>query len=146
MHLSESNARICYWDSLGTAASLLCMVHCVLTPVALALSPALATLLPGDTKMHRILLCLVVSLGLLAFVSGYRRHRRNLVLLPMVTGMALVACGAFGNSYLRSNLAATGITVTGSALLILAHGLNRTFCYRCAKCEGNGRESRCGGE
>jgi hypothetical protein len=145
MHSSEPSSRIAYWDSLGTAASLLCMVHCVLTPVVLALSPALAALLPGDTKTHRVLLCLIVSLGLLAFVSGYRRHRRNLVLFPMFTGMALVACSAFGDACFRSPLAATVITLAGSALLILAHGLNRTFCHRCTKCQENGPGTRCGG-
>ena len=146
MRSFETGSSSTYWDSLGTAASLLCMVHCVLTPVALALSPALATLLPGDTKTHRVLLCAVVSLGLLAFVSGYRRHRRRVVLLPMATGIAFVAFGALGDAYLRSTFAETGITLTGSVLLVLAHGLNRTFCHRCTRCKENGPETRCGGE
>jgi peptidoglycan/LPS O-acetylase OafA/YrhL len=130
-------------DSLGSAASLLCLVHCVLTPIVLALSPTLATLLPGSRTTHQVLIFFVVSLGLLAFVSGYMRHRRSLVLLPMTVGIFLIACGAFGESYLHSTLNETLITMAGSTLLILAHGLNRSFCHRCAKCSED-PEKRCG--
>ena len=131
------------WDSLGSATSLLCLVHCVLTPVILALSPTLATLLPGNNTTHQVLIFFVVSLGLLAFLSGYRRHRRKLVLLPMSAGIFLVACGAFGESYLHSALCESLATMTGSALLVLAHGINRSFCHRCVKCAEN-PEERCG--
>jgi MerC mercury resistance protein len=55
---------------VGTAASLLCLVDCVLTPVVLAFSPTLAALLPGSNTTHRSLIFFVPSLGLLAFLSG----------------------------------------------------------------------------
>ena len=63
--------------TLGSAHLLLCAVHCVLTPVALSFAPALSQFLPGDTQVHPILVVLVVSFGLLAFVPGYRRHRKR---------------------------------------------------------------------
>jgi hypothetical protein len=132
------------WDFLGTAASMLCVVHCVLTPVLLALSPTLATMLPGSTLVHRILIFFVVSLGLLAFISGYKKHRRSVVLLPMFAGIVFVAVGAFGDSYLRSAIAETLVTTTGSILLMIAHGLNRSFCHLCDKCKKNGESARCG--
>jgi len=131
------------WDSLGSAASVLCLVHCVLTPILLALSPALATLLPGSRTTHQVLIFFVVSLGLLAFLSGYRRHQRRVILLPMTTGIFLIACGAFGESYLHSTLNETLITMAGSTLLVMAHGLNRSFCHQCVKCAEN-PEKRCG--
>jgi len=131
------------WDSLGSMASLLCLIHCVLTPIVLALSPTLATLLPGSRTTHQVLIFFVVSLGLLAFISGYMRHRRRLVLFPMTAGIFLVACGAFGESYLHSTLYETLITMAGSILLILAHSLNRSLCHHCAKCSEN-PEGRCG--
>ena len=131
------------WDSLGAAASLLCLVHCVLTPMVLALSPALATLLPGSNTTHRVLIFFVVSLGLLAFLSGYKKHRRRLVLLPMTAGMLLVAFGAFGDNYLHTTLNETLVAMAGSTLLVLAHGLNRSFCHHCVKCAEN-PDKRCG--
>ncbi len=125
------------WDAMGSGASLLCLVHCALTPLVLAMSPTLATMLPGSTATHQALIFFVVSLGLVAFVSGYKRHRRKLILLPMIAGILLVACGAFGESYLHSRFNETLITMLGSILLILAHGLNRSFCHRCVKCSVN---------
>ncbi|MCU1298706.1 MAG: hypothetical protein JWO91_2984 [Acidobacteriaceae bacterium] len=138
-----STARL-NWDFLGTAASMLCVVHCVLTPVLLALSPTLATMLPGSTSVHRILIFFVVSLGLLAFVSGSRKHRRSVVLLPMCGGIALVGFGAFGDAYLRSAIAETLVTAAGSVLLMVAHGLNRSFCHSCDKCKEAGDSVKCG--
>ena len=131
------------WDTLGSMASLLCLIHCVLTPIVLTLSPTLATLLPGSRTTHQVLIFFVVSSGLLAFVSGYLKHRRRLVLLPMTAGIFLVACGAFGESYLHSTLNEALITMAGSILLILAHGLNRSFCHCCVKCSES-QERRCG--
>jgi hypothetical protein len=122
------------WDFLGTAASMLCVVQ----------SPTLATMLPGSTSVHRILIFFVVSLGLLAFISGYKKHRRSLVLLPMFSGIVFVAVGAFGDSYLRSAIAETLVTTAGSILLMIAHGLNRSFCHLCDKCKENGVSARCG--
>jgi len=55
------------WDTLGSMASLLCLIHCVLTPIVLTLSPTLATLLPGSRTTHQVLIFFVVSSGLLAF-------------------------------------------------------------------------------
>ena len=131
------------WDTLGTAASLLCLIHCVLMPIIVALSPTLTMLLPGSNTTHRVLIVFVVSLGLLAFLSGYKKHRRRLVLLPMLAGMLLVTCGAFGDSFLHTALNETLVTMGGSTLLVLAHGLNRSFCHHCAKCEEN-PEKHCG--
>ena len=68
------------WDLLGTAASALCLVHCVLTPFLLALSPTLTGFLPGSNTTHHVFVFFVVSLGLLAFFSGYKKHRRKMVL------------------------------------------------------------------
>jgi hypothetical protein len=123
---------------------MLCVIHCVLTPVLLALSPALATMLSGSASVHRVLIFFVVSLGLLAFVSGFKKHRRTVVLLPMCGGIALVGFGAFGDAYLGSAMAETLVTTAGSILLMLAHAMNRSFCHLCDKCKSNGETANCG--
>ena len=131
------------WDAIGVGASTLCLIHCVLTPVALSFAPALSQFVPGDKQVHSVFVVLVVSIGLLAFVSGYRKHRKLVVFLPMVAGVWAIGLGAFGGSSLGP-LAEKGITIVGSTLIITAHGLNRTFCKYCDSCTSEDGASKCG--
>jgi hypothetical protein len=62
------------WDNIGIAASTLCVVHCVLLPIALAFAPTVAHFLPGSEVIHRILAYLLAAVGLIAFWAGYKVH------------------------------------------------------------------------
>lgn len=121
------------WDAIGVSASALCLIHCILTPIVLSFAPVLSQFLPGDAQVHRVFIVLVVLIGLLAFISGYRKHRKAVVFLPMAAGVWAIALGAFGGSVM-SGFAEKCITVLGSTLIITAHGLNRTFCKYCDSC------------
>src|SRR5664279_6651907 len=88
------------WDTICVGASTLCLIHCVLTPIALSFAPVLSEFLPGDTAVHRVVIVLVVAIGLLAFIPGYRKHRKLVVFLPMVAGVWAIALGAFGISFM----------------------------------------------
>ena len=123
------------FDRLGIAASSACAVHCVLTPVIVAFFPAITNFLPGGEVIHRILAIVIVSMGAMAFLSGYRIHRRKRVLFLMATGMALVLTTATWGEYISSWMVEAGITLLGSTLLITAHVLNRSFCRNCGLCE-----------
>ena len=101
------------WDAIGVSASVLCLVHCVLTPIVLSSAPVFSQFLPGDAQVHRVFIVLVVLIGLLAFVSGYRKHRKAVVFLPMAAGVWAIALGAFGGSFM-SSFAEKCITVLGS--------------------------------
>lgn len=127
------------WDTVGITASSICAVHCVLTPIALLFLPALVKFLPSEL-FHRWLVPIVFCIGTLAFVSGFRQHRRKLLLVPLIAGVALIAAGAF---WIANETAEIFITMLGSASIIAAHVMNRTFCRLCATCE-HGNSERCG--
>ena len=131
------------WDTIGVGASTLCLIHCVLTPIALAFAPVLSEFLPGDTFVHRVIIVVVVAIGLFAFVPGYRKHRKWIVFLPMVVGVWAIGLGAFGGSFMGP-LAEKCITILGSTLVITAHGLNRTFCKYCDSCISDDEARECG--
>src|SRR5690349_8085147 len=84
------------WDRIGTAASALCVIHCVVTPIIVSLAPAFAAFLPGSSMVHRVLIFFVAALGALALRSGYAKHHRYLVLILMSAGLLLIGYGAFG--------------------------------------------------
>lgn len=71
------------YDYFGIAASLLCGVHCALSPLIILLAPTFSTLW-SSTSVHIAAALFVVPLAAFALSRGYQRHRR---LLPPVLGI-----------------------------------------------------------
>ncbi|MBZ4415869.1 MerC domain-containing protein [Myxococcus sp. RHSTA-1-4] len=119
------------WDGVGQLVSALCIAHCVLLPVVLALLPvALAEVLEAEAVHHGLLALVAVS-ALAAFVPGWRLHRRASAPLLAVLGMALLAGGAFGVPEDAAGPWETVLTFAGGLVMALAHGRNRTLCRDC---------------
>ncbi len=119
-------------DRLGVWASVLCAIHCLLTPVLLSFSSVAANLLPGEERTHRTLSVLVACLGLVALLKGYRRHGRRRVFALVAGGLALIFLAAWGGDRLPSHPWEVAVTCCGGALMIAAHRANHTFCRNCA--------------
>jgi hypothetical protein len=124
-----------YADSLGIAASALCLVHCILTPVVLSLAIVSAHFLPSEERTHRMLAVIIAAIGGIALANGYRRHRRVRVLCLMTAGLGCIFAGAYWGDRLPSHLAEVGVTLLGSSLMISAHFINHTFCRQCTRCD-----------
>lgn len=121
-------------DHTGTAASTLCLVHCLLTPMLVSIFPGVLSVLPGDSLVHRILACVVVSAGTIAFIPGYRIHRQPLVLMMVAMGTPLILTVAWCERLLPQRIALL-LSISGSLILITAHLLNRSFCITCNSCK-----------
>lgn len=121
-------------DLVGAMASGVCLLHCLLTPVVLSLSPSFVSYLPGDAWFHRVLAVGIVLLGAAAFVPGYRIHRQRPLLALIAVGMALILSVAWSGASL-SRMAELGLSVSGSLMLVTAHLLNRSFCRQCHHCD-----------
>jgi hypothetical protein len=133
--MASMNSRmVVQADRLGMVASALCFVHCVVTPIVVSLSAVWAHYLPAEEKFHRTLAVVVATLGAIAIVGGYRRHRRFRVLVLMSGGLLPIFAGAYWGSRLPSHLAEVAITMMGSCLMIAGHLLNHTFCKDCERC------------
>lgn len=122
------------WDTLGIGASTACAIHCLLAPFLLAFSPAMSHFLPGSEVIHRSFAYLLTAVGLVAFWSGYRVHRKPSVLLILIAGLAGVTVGAYADALLPTHDWEVGITLAGSTCLIVAHVLNRSLCRSCRSC------------
>ena len=131
-------------DRLGAWTSVLCVLHCLLTPILLSFSAVLAHLLPGDETVHRVLAMLVACFGAFALVNGYRRHRQRSVMVLLLSGLGCIFAAAWFGDYLPSHLWEVGITFMGSALMVTAHRLNHSFCKACSIARAQPcREARC---
>jgi hypothetical protein len=120
-------------DLAGATASTVCLVHCLLTPVAISLFPDVIPYLPGDAWFHRLLAISIVLLGVAGFVPGYRLHRRRPLLALVAAGITLILVVAWSGEGLDRTLELV-LSVTGSLLLVAAHLLNRSFCRQCRAC------------
>jgi hypothetical protein len=119
-------------DQIGIWTSTLCVIHCLLTPVLLSLSAVSAHFLPSEERTHRTLAVAIASLGAIALVKGYRRHRSSRVLTLMVVGLGFIFCGAYWGDHLPSHTAELLVTLVGSGFMIAAHRTNHTFCRDCS--------------
>jgi MerC mercury resistance protein len=119
-------------DFVGIGLSLLCLVHCLALPVLISFAPAILRGLPGDDVTHRSLAVGIGFVGLLAFHSGYRVHRRRWVLAAFVTGLLLVSSAAILGGAVLTDYGEGAITICGGILLVTAHLFNHSFCRSCA--------------
>jgi len=111
------------WDRVGQGLSLLCLVHCLATPVVLGLLPSLGFLLHNEL-VHLVLAVVVVGVSLVAFGNGFRRHRRAMV--PLLGALGVLGL-LFATLVLepRSEVMGTLGTVVASIVLVVAHTMNR---------------------
>ena len=118
-------------DFIGQVLSVLCVVHCAVTPVVLALVPAAANVFGGA---HPVLLALVFATAVWAFIPGFRHHKQWQPMAFGLAGLSLLALGAF---VFHGSLALDiSSSVAGAGLMLVAHWKNRSahrhHCHACA--------------
>lgn len=118
-----------FWDRLGISASILCVVHCLLTPVALVFLPLVgATLARG--WVHALIIAIVVPVAVFALWNGYRLHRHASVIWLAAFGFAAIAMAVLYSG--DHNFVEAGFMVIAGLLLSTAHYKNMR-AVRCAK-------------
>ena len=80
-----------HWDSAGVGASFLCVAHCLVTPLLATALPVLASI-EGET--HRFFSIIILLLGMLAFIPGYREHKNKIIPALGFTGISLIIFAA----------------------------------------------------
>ncbi|MEI7973815.1 MAG: MerC domain-containing protein [Bdellovibrio sp.] len=142
------------WDQLGVSLSLLCAIHCAVTPIFIFLLPVLRTGLGAGLstnlgtgfllgreawgeQFHLLLALLIVPTAVIALWAGYSHHRHRLVLWTGFFGILLVAGLPLLQGFVLEKWwgaldwkTEALVMIPGSFLLIWAHLLNRRYC-RC---------------
>ncbi len=77
-------------DSLAISMSVICAVHCLLTPLLITLLPIISTTFWVHENFHLWMVFLVVPTTLLAVFMGCRKHKDKLVAILSVTGLAFI--------------------------------------------------------
>lgn len=123
------------WDRVGTYASAICAVHCLLTGVALGLLSVMGLGFLGSPITEAAFFIVAVVVGVAALVHGRRKHHSVLPALIFVSGMAslLISHFVFGHGHEggHSSPGGTFFAVLGGASLVIFHVVNRTLQHRC---------------
>ena len=85
-------------DFLGIAASLACAIHCAAMPFLIAYLPALGLSFLADESFHQWMSVACLVLALIAFIPGWRKHRRWLPGMIAGLGLLMISTIAFAQT------------------------------------------------
>lgn len=85
-----------------------------------------------DHAFHSGMLLLVIPVGLVALVGGYRKHKNLRVLAVGILGCGLLGAAVLFGGTTGNHQAEHVVTILGSLVLVSAHIANQTAC-RCPK-------------
>jgi hypothetical protein len=106
-------------DRTAIGLSLVCLAHCLLIPVGLAVLPALGTsLVDTETAAHWVLLALALPVSILAIILASRRHRDVWVISLAFIGLTALFIGV---SHLFGHELEAVLSITGAGLVLVAH-------------------------
>lgn len=115
-------------DKAAISLSLLCLVHCLVTPVAIMTLPALgATFLDGE-GFHIAILFLVLPASLFGLGFGCLKHRRAGIVVTELLVLSLLCLVLIPGENAVGEVSEKVSTVAGTALIAFAHVRNFMLC------------------
>jgi len=108
-------------DVLGTWASLLCAVHCALTPLVVSYGLLGGLSIFENEIWDLALIGISAILALTSLVNGYRNQHKDMVpLMAAFLGFIIIAIGHVGTHSMMGHF----ITALGGILIAFAHIYN----------------------
>lgn len=116
--------RLTRLDLVAISLSLLCLVHCLITPFVILAWPFVG--LGNRDTFHLVMAFALLVVAMIAFIRGYQIHRHMEVLLLGGVGLTLLFLALFLSEKPRSFILSDDacVTVLGSFTLIWAHFMN----------------------
>jgi hypothetical protein len=111
-------------DRFGAAGSMICAVHCALTPLLLAAIPSLGLSVWLSDGFERGFVLFVSVVGLFSLIWGYRRHRAFRALGMLLLGLTILWAGAYYPPLHHPAVTHAIVMTLGGTLVGLAHLLN----------------------
>ena len=117
-------------DRMAISASMLCALHCLVTPLLLIAVPVISSTLLADDEFHKILVMFVLPVSLVALFIGCHRHKDRIVLVLGGLGLiALVSIAYLGHDLL-GEVGEKVATVISGVILAIGHLRNYRLCRR----------------
>ena len=114
MKLSSSNST---YDFAGVCTSVLCIIHCISIPIMLVLGlESIVAIVEVEWVEWTIIGC-SLFLGLIAFYTGFIKHKQHFVPVLFVAGFLLIVNG----ENVAQEWLGLILSVIGAALISYAH-------------------------
>lgn len=111
-------------DRFGATGSIVCALHCALTPLLLAAIPSLGLSVWLGDGFERGFVTFVTVLGLFSMIWGYRRHRVFRALGMLLFGLAALWAGVLYPPLHQAVIPHAIVMTVGGTLVGLAHLVN----------------------
>lgn len=118
-------------DKAGICLSVICIVHCILTPLLLLALPAMQMFEWWHGSLHIIFAVIIPLLALAAFIPGYKLHKDARVFKIALIGFVIVIAGITLPHELEIEWLEPVLSIIGSLFLVRAHLMNRNLCACC---------------
>jgi hypothetical protein len=115
-----------FWDKLGISTSVLCIVHCMATPFAFLMLPAIGHSDAGHNWFHQVIALIVFPVAFFALWKGYRVHHQRKILVLGGLGLLLIATSLFLSA--QSLPGEMVLMILGGLLLAAGHYFNLRCC------------------
>lgn len=107
-------------DMAGAVMSGICVVHCVLLPLALVALGIDGAFVHGPGWLHWLLLVMALPVSFVAFALGIARHQHMAPIIAGTVGFLVMGAGAM----LDAGTTATALSVGGGLVVMVAHYRN----------------------
>jgi len=121
-------------DRVAISVSVLCMLHCLLTPLLLIAIPVMSSTILAQELFHKLLVTLVLPVSVFALFIGCRRHRDRKVLILGSLGLFFLVMVALFGHELLGEAGEKIATVISGLILAIGHFRNYSLC-RNDKCD-----------
>jgi hypothetical protein len=108
------------WDNLGIVASTLCLIDCIVLPIASTILLSIQSIVPWAANIHVWLLLIIGITASMAFYHSYEAHRAFGVVATGAAGLLLLIAGEFLEAH-QLLKGVNWVSPLGSILLITAH-------------------------
>ena len=134
--MEDSTIKI---DKAAIGLSMLCIAHCLLTPIAIIMLPALGATFLGDEIFHYALLFVVIPISMFSLGIGCRKHGRREILLFGLVGISIMSLILIIGEDVLGELGESMLTILGALIVAFAHVRNFRACQNihCSTTEKN---------
>lgn len=129
-----------FLDKAGTAVSWVCAIHCLAMPFVLSFLPLLGFSFLAHKGLEYGFIAVSITIASMSLLPGFFKFHRNInTLLLFITGIGFVVFSdpLFEESFVGKII----FVVIGAGFITIAHYLNRRLCRACNHCTETGGHS-----
>lgn len=122
-------ARFGKLSKVGGWVSILCAIHCMISPMVLGLIPIIHAESPLVEHIETLLIVLSIVISSIAVATGFREHRRASIVGLLALSFAFLAAGRF----VASESMEAPLVITGATIMAAAQFLNFRYQRNCCR-------------